>query len=147
MMTDVLLSALHDLMRQHFRVPVETVAGTCPSTRWSDGRIAIPRAGDPARVDWDRRFVEAVLAYFGTASSRYEAVVVPTSEAVVVHANGVRNYDRYDLYRAILGAGEPAPPIYVEPLGASFYIKDGNHRTYAARAVGVTHLVGICARP
>ena len=68
---------------------------------------------------------------------------MPTDASRVVHRNPVRNLDRFAMYAAILQAGEPVPPILVDPLGDNFYISDGNHRTFAARQVGVEWLAGL----
>ena len=143
--TDTLLVEVHALMRRTFTrsiAPLE--AGEAPPP-WTDGHIAIPRACDPRRVVWDGRFLRATLDYFGRGLPGFEVVLVSTDETRVVHANGIRNHDRFELYRSMLAAGEPVPPIYVEPSAQGLLIRDGNHRTYAARAEGIPFLVGVKA--
>jgi hypothetical protein len=140
-----LLVRAHEQMRHTFPT-AGIIAGGQPAEPWTDSRIRIPRATDRARRDYDLRFIAETVTCFAPHAEDFEVVVVPTNETQVVHANGIRNHDRYDLYRAMLSAGEPVPPIYVERLGARFYIRDGNHRTFAARAVGVPCLIGLLAR-
>lgn len=113
---------------------------------WTDGFIRIPRWSDPRRVEWERVFVALCEREFLKPGQRFEPVAVPTAEAAVVPKNGIVNYDRYFLYKAMLEAGEPVPPIVVERYGDLFYIPDGNHRTYAARAAGVKTLRGLAIR-
>jgi hypothetical protein len=140
---DTLLPAAQALSRQLFRIP--DGSGSAPP--WTDGRIRIPRAGAPEREAYERRFVSEVLAWFAPHATAVRALAVPTDEARVIHANGIRNHARYELYVAMLEAGEPVPPIFVERRGGLFHIRDGNHRTYAARRVGVRELVALTVEP
>lgn len=147
---DTLRDGAHVLSRALFRVAIGSpgaVADSVVPEPWSDGSIRIPRAADPARLSYDRRFIHDVLAYFAPNAPAVAVVSVPTDVDRVVHANGVRNHDRYELYRTMLSAGEPVPPIFVERLGDRYFVRDGNHRTHAARAAGISQLVGLLVAP
>jgi hypothetical protein len=139
---DLFLRNVHALTERLHGMRLGTGAGV-DEAPWSDGQIRIPRAFSPDRIDYDRRFIRATLAHFAPGAPSGRVVAVPTDEARVIHANGIRNHDRYRLYLAMLRAGEPVPPIFVELRGSRYHILDGNHRTHAARDAGVTSLVGM----
>ena len=67
---------------------------------------------------------------------------IEVSVADLVMTNPVANRARHGMYSRILAAGEAVPPLVVEELaGGKLRVVDGNHRTQAARDVGVSRLV------
>ena len=109
--------------------------------------LKIPRAADPLRLTWELRFLELLLETYRVSLQEVRVVRVRTSLSRVEHANGVRSQARFVLYRNMLAAGEPVPPLFVERRGERWFIRDGNHRTHAAREAGIPWLVGIARRP
>lgn len=137
--SDVVATVHGEMARQH-RVPIEPVADAGPP--WTEGELVLPRAGDPARFEFDERIVDSMLLsvpYFETLA----AVVVPVARAVAAGQGKVHDR-RVDLYRLILRAGEPVPPILVERAGEQWRVLDGSNRVEAARLEGVANLVGLC---
>lgn len=125
------------------------LVATSPAPRpWvcRDG-LRIPRAADGLRPEWELRFLELLLGAWSLRPGDVRVVRVPTALHAVEHANGVRSAARHALYKRMLASGEPVPPIAVERRGARWFIWDGNHRTFAARDVGVPFLVGLERRP
>lgn len=131
-------------MAQTFQVSLSTGRSVRP---WvgRDG-LRIPRARDARREAWELGFLELLLGAYGVESTQVRVVQVPTALQRVEHANGVRSPARFGLYLRMLSAGEPVPPIFVERTGARWFIRDGNHRTHAAREAGVPFLVGLTPR-
>lgn len=125
----------------------KTRAISTPRPWLSRDGLRIPRAADVGRLEWELRFLELLLDAYGLSAAGVQVVRVPTALRQVEHANGVRSQARYGLYTRMLAAGEPVPPILVERRGGRWFIWDGNHRTHAAREVGVPFLVGLTRRP
>jgi len=136
-----LVAACHALATHLHPVPIRPVAPV--PAPWKEGNLHLPAAGDVARVAWDIQFIRDTIKHFNPGARLARIVVVSTEASRVVHGNGIRNYDRYEMYRSMLGAGEPVPPILVEPNGDQWRIPDGNHRTHAARSLGVPALLGL----
>lgn len=120
--------------------------GTAPRPWAGKDGLRIPRAADARRLDWELRFLQLLLEVYGLSAHQAQVVRVPAALEAVEHANGVKSPSRYALYRRMLAAGEPVPPILVEHRGDRWFIWDGNHRTHAARDAGVPFLVGIARR-
>ncbi len=146
------LEALSRRVRQCMaRTYLHPLAAPAPGARcprpWvgRDG-LRIPRAADVRRLPWELGFLQLLLEVYGLSVREVTVVQVPTALAEVEHANGVRSASRYALYRRMLASGEPVPPVLVERRGPRWFIWDGNHRTHAARDVGVPLLVGIARR-
>lgn len=104
--------------------------------RSADG-LTIPAVGAPTRKQYERNFQQALANHFadGNVNALKPATVhIDTIDTL----NPVYNQHRYDLYRRIYRAGDQPPRILLRPTGNGRYIAvDGNHRTIAARALGI----------
>lgn len=110
---------------------------------WTDEEVYIPRQHDPRRPDWNRRYLEAVKErYWWEGRNKLVAIDVEIKKAALT--NSVMNKWRYKMYRRMLKAGEPLPPLVVvrDPTG-HLRIVDGNHRAQAAMDEGVKTLVAV----
>jgi hypothetical protein len=105
---------------------------------------AFPGASNPEKPEWDRRYLERLVEFFGGPSVELIPVDIPVADATPF--NIVYNHDRRDLYQEMMEAGEPIPPIVAErdAFEGKWRIKDGSHRWDAALKANprVTHLRG-----
>lgn len=119
-------------------------------------RIAIPKEATrpEERADYNRRFEAAVRAAFPKGGGFIDVPVEPPEvhdsllTRRVENVNDVKIPQRWQMYRAMVRAGETLPPVVVSvttgPDGAPRYkVLDGNHRWYAAQAEGLPFVRGI----
>jgi hypothetical protein len=133
---------------------------------WTDGdtvlhegryvpKIAIPKGETDARAVWDKKFRMALERRFLAGMfTKFRPVRVPVTaldkygRPLVTNNNEVKNRDRYQMYVEMARAEGKLPPIIVQPEERAsgemaFFVVDGNHRWFAAKAVGLTEIDGL----
>lgn len=103
----------------------------------SEDGLVIPKHGTPERQRWDQRFMSGIQQAFG----RGKPTTIDVASAM--NLNGVRNYNRFNLYKEMAAAGDPLPPVVVRQTPYGVEVVDGNHRHHAAKAAGVSTMSAV----
>lgn len=103
----------------------------------SEDGLVIPKHGTPERQRWDQRFMSGIQQAFG----RGKPTTIDVASAM--NLNGIRNYNRFNLYKEMAAAGDPLPPVVVRQTPYGVEVVDGNHRHHAAKAAGVSTMSAV----
>ena len=98
---------------------------------WTDGRVSIPRKRSPRRAAYNADYLGALVLHY----SRLGCVCFTNTTIdprKTCPTNPIKDYERLDLYRRMLRAGDTVPPLVVEYIGEYLFVQDGNHRRQAA---------------
>lgn len=111
----------------------------------------IPSIESPDRAAYDQKFMRTfVRMHIGDSPERVQQALssadfymgeIPTDKKHISHKNPLVDKDSFDAYRVMLALGDVVHPAYtmhhVKSDGDDHYhVEDGNHRVYAAQAVG-----------
>lgn len=110
--------------------------------RSKDG-LSVPHSTNPARAEYDQRFLQSLDTHFGGGVGKtLKPVKVPLSSVSTSAGNMPVVKDRLSFYTRMAREGERLPPVVVRRSGTKFDMVDGNHRTAAAQAAGLRHIDG-----